>query len=159
MLVRGVPMLDHDAIAALIPHAGRMCLLARVLQWDANGIRCAAVSHRDADNPLREGKGLPAWAAIEYAAQAAAVHGGLLHPHSQPRAGVLAALRKVETQCEWLDQIDGELIIDATLLHSDAAGGIYRFQVNEDERLLIGGQFTLMYRESMPRDSIPVTVR
>ena len=45
--------LDHGDIAGLIPHAGRMCLLARVDAWDARTIRCTATSHADADHPLR----------------------------------------------------------------------------------------------------------
>ena len=150
MLARTQPALDRAAIAARIPHEGRMCLLERVLHWDANGIRCMALSHRDADNPLREAGGLPVWAAIEYAAQAVAVHGGLLQTHAEPRSGVLAALRNVEATCQWLDRIDGELIISAALLHSDAAGGIYRFQASADERVLISGQFTLMFRDLIP---------
>lgn len=150
MLTRTQRPLDRAAIAARIPHAGRMCLLERVLHWDSDSIRCAAISHRDADNPLRETEGLPVWAAIEYAAQAAAVHGGLLQSHLIPRAGVLAALRNVEVDanCAWLNLLDGELIISATLMHSDAAGGIYRFQASADEQVLISGQFTLMFREA-----------
>ena len=152
MLTRTQRPLDRAAIAARIPHAGRMCLLERVLHWDRDGIRCAAISHRDADNPLRETEGLPVWAAIEYAAQAAAVHGGLLqphpHPHPQPRTGVMAALRNVEARVQWLDDCEHELIITANLLHSDAAGGIYQFQASADEQVLISGQFTLMFREA-----------
>jgi predicted hotdog family 3-hydroxylacyl-ACP dehydratase len=138
-------MLDHAAIAARIPHTGRMCLLERVVVWDENGIRCAALSHRDADNPLRDAGGLRVWSGIEYAAQAAAVHGALLNANAKPRSGVLAALRNVHAACEWLDQIDGELMIDATLLHRDPAGGIYSFEVQADDKLLLSGQFTLMF--------------
>ena len=85
------------------------------------------------------------WAGIEYAAQAAAVHGALLQPQLAPRAGVLAALRNVGSACEWLDRIDGELMLGATLLHADAAGGIYGFEVYGSEVLLLSGQFTLMF--------------
>ena len=145
-----MPMLDRAAIAARIPHAGRMCLLDRVIRWDERDIRCAALSHRDADNPLREAGGLPVWAGIEYAAQAAAVHGALIHPRAAPRAGVLAALRNVTATCEWLDRIDAELMLDATLLHADAAGGIYGFKVYGSEVLLLSGQFTLMFAAEGP---------
>ena len=138
-------MLDHAAIAARIPHAGRMCLLDRVIRWDKHGVHCAAKSHRDTDNPLREATGLPVWAGIEYAAQAAAVHGALIHPHPAPRAGVLAALRNVNARCGRLDQIELELLLDATLLHSDPAGGIYGFEMRAGENLLLSGQFTLMF--------------
>lgn len=142
-------MLGRAAIAARIPHAGRMCLLERVLEWDDKGIRCAAQSHRDADNPLREPGGLPVWAGIEYAAQAAAVHGALVRAQAAPRAGLLGGLRNVLAACEWLDRIDGELIVAANLLHSDPAGAIYRFAAHAREReakdgLLLSGQFTLV---------------
>jgi predicted hotdog family 3-hydroxylacyl-ACP dehydratase len=151
MLISVLPVLDRAAIAARLPHAGRMCLLERVQFWDAGGIRCIAVSHRDADNPLRESGGLPVWAAIEYAAQAAAVHGSLLLAQSAPRGGVLAALRNVDANAEWLDRLDGDLQIGARLLHRDAAGGIYEFQAHVLERVLISGQFTLMFRDHAPR--------
>lgn len=150
----GSAVLDHAAIAARIPHAGRMCLLDRVIDWDERGIRCTALSHRARDNPLREAGGLPVWAGIEYAAQAAAVHGALIHPQSAPRAGVLAALRNVNAACEWLDRIDGELMLGTTLLHADAAGGIYRFEVYGSEILLLSGQFTLMLSTAV-QEGIP----
>ena len=151
-------MLDRAAIAARIPHAGRMCLLDRVLDWDPSGIRCAALSHRDADNPLREPAGLPVWAGIEYAAQAAAVHGALAGGQPAPRAGLLGALRNVQATCEWLDPIDGELIVAATLLHSDPAGAVYLFAVHArdrhaNERLLLKGQFTLMLLAELQGDT------
>lgn len=138
-------MLDHAAIAARIPHSGRMCLLDRVIHWDERGVRCAATSHRDTDNPLREATGLPVWAGIEYAAQAAAVHSALIHQRPAPRAGVLAALHNVNASCGRLDEIELELLLDATLLHSDPAGGIYAFEMRAGEDLLLRGQFTLMF--------------
>lgn len=139
-------MLDHAAIAERIPHSGRMCLLDRVIHWDARSVQCATSSHRDADNPLREATGLPVWAGIEYAAQAAAVHASLTQHHSSPRAGVLAALRGVTASCARLDEIEGELILDAELLHSDPAGGIFKFAVRSGGIALLSGQFTLMFR-------------
>lgn len=140
-------MLDRDAIACRIPHGGRMRLLARVERWDASGIDCRAVSHRDADNPLRVPGGLPAWAGIEYAAQAAAVHGSLLESRVTARGGVLAALKNVTARCRWLDQARDELHVSAALVHRDPAGGIYRFQVGDGQEVLLEGQFTLMFRE------------
>lgn len=138
-------MLDRAAIAARIPHTGKMCLLERVVAWDERNICCMASSHRDADNPLREANGLPVWAGIEYAAQVAAVHSALAKPQAAPRTGVLAALRNVSASCEWLDRIDGELMLSAKLLYPDAAGGIYSFEVRSGATLLLNGQFTLMF--------------
>lgn len=138
-------MLDRAGIAARIPHAGRMQLLDRVLAWDAQSIRCASLSHRDPGNPLREKGGLPVWSGVEYAAQAAAVHGALLAGASAPRAGVLAALKNLDSHGAWLHDVEGELQLLATLMHSDPKGAIYRFEVRSGEALLLSGQFTLMY--------------
>ena len=77
--------LDHDAIAARIPHAGPMCLLDQAVSWDESRIECTAFArpprHPDAAarsgpeasvaaHPLAQDGRLPATAAIEYAAQA-----------------------------------------------------------------------------------------
>ena len=137
--------LDHAAIAARIPHAGRMCLLDRVLQWGAHSICCSAASHRDNNNPLRESAGLAALAGIEYAAQAAAVHGALLLDETVPRSGVLAALKNVTTTRQWLHEIAVDIVIEANLLHSDPAGGVFAFAVLAGEARILSGQFTLMY--------------
>ena len=115
------PMLDRDAIAALIPHAGRMVLLERVIEWDARTIRCATRTHLDPANPLREPPGLPVWAGVEYAAQAAALHGSLLRGAATPRQGLLASVRDAQPYCERLDGIEGELLVHATLVHADPA--------------------------------------
>jgi len=144
-------MLGRAGIAARIPHAGAMCLLDRVIDWDGHHIQCEADRHRDADHPLRERGGLPVWAAIEYAAQAAAVHGALLLDTASPRAGVLGKLANVRPACEWLDRVASPLVIDATLLHSDRGGGIYAFEAHGDGAMLIGGRFTLMFPQGAPR--------
>ena len=122
-----------------------MCLLDRVLDWDARRIRCAAANHRAADHPLRECGGLSVWAGIEYAAQAAAVHGALLLDAGGPQAGVLGKVRNVRPGCEWLDRVASELVFSATLLHRDLSGGIYAFEVHGDGALLLQGQFTLLF--------------
>ncbi len=142
-------MLDRAGIAARLPHAGRMCLLEQVIFWDERSIRCRAVSHRDADNPLREAGGLAAFAVIEYAAQAAAVHGALLHGKAEPRSGVLASLKDVAAMRPWLHDLDEDLLIEATLLHSDPAGGIFDFNACAGTTQVLSGQFTLMYIETL----------
>ncbi len=125
-----------------------MCLLDRVVSWDASSIRCAALSHRDPANPLREAGGLPVWAGVEYAAQAAAVHGSLLLDEQAPRVGVLAKLRDAAPSCEHLDAVEEELLLEATLEHRDPAGAIYSFVVSAGARTLLAGQFTLMFAGS-----------
>lgn len=99
--------LTHDAIAALIPHSGAMCLLARLERWDARRIVCSATNHRDADHPLRTRRGLLAACAIEYAAQAMALHGALLGQAAGTQAtpGFLASARGVQLHVMRLDDL------------------------------------------------------
>jgi predicted hotdog family 3-hydroxylacyl-ACP dehydratase len=143
-------MLSRAGIAARIPHAGRMCLLDRVLEWDERHIRCGAQTHHEADHPLREDGGLPVWAGVEYAAQAAALHGALLLDAGPPRGGMLGKLRNVRPECEWLDRIASELVFTATLQHRDSSGGIYDFQAHGDGALLLQGRFTLLFTGAAP---------
>jgi predicted hotdog family 3-hydroxylacyl-ACP dehydratase len=70
--------LARDGIAARIPHRGDMCLLDRLERWDAQHLHASTARHADAANPLRTASGLMSANAIEFAAQAMALHGGLL---------------------------------------------------------------------------------
>lgn len=120
--------LSRTDIARLIPHAGPMCLLDGVLEWDASRIRCVSRSHRDAGNPLRVDGHLPALCGVEYAAQAMAVHGGLAGgARGKPRAGYLASLRDVACRRDRLDDLDGDLIVEAEHEAGDGNRVIYRF--------------------------------
>jgi hypothetical protein len=114
--------LDRDAIERLIPHRGPMCLLDRLESWDAARIVCFATNHRDPGHPLRTRSGLLASAAIEYAAQAMALHGALLGRAAgvEPSAGYLASARGVVLARWRLDDLptgrgdDGAANDDAT---------------------------------------------
>ena len=143
------PILDRAAIAARLPHAGRMVLLDSVLEWDARSIRCATRTHLDPANALREPAGLPVWAGIEYAAQAAAIHGSLLQGNAAPRRGFLASVRDALPFCEQLDGIEGELVVRATLAHADPAGAIYDFEILSATRVLLTGRAALRYAREL----------
>jgi len=131
--------LDHADIARRIPHAGRMCLLHEVRHWDAQQIEAHAISHRDADNPLRSAGGLGIAAGIEYAAQAMAMHGSLL-AQGTPRAGRLASARGVQCHVRWLDREPAELDITARRISGDDAGMVYDFEIRAAGRLLMNGR-------------------
>jgi len=67
---------EFPPIAALLPHAGPMRLLERVLAHDAEGTRCAVLPGRSA--LFRDAAGrVPCWVAIEVMAQCAAADGSL----------------------------------------------------------------------------------
>jgi len=128
-------------IAGLIPHSGAMCLLDGVLQWDANRILCMSRSHRAVDNPLRTGGRLRAVCGVEYAAQAMAVHGGLAGGiGGKPRAGYLASLRDVECRRGRLDDLEGDLVVEAEQVAGDGAHVIYRFRLRVGEVEVLSGQ-------------------
>jgi len=128
-------------IAGLIPHSGAMCLLDGVVQWDANSILCMSRSHRAVDNPLRTGGRLLAVCGIEYAAQAMAVHGGLAGKvGGRPRAGYLASLRDVECRRDRIDDLEGELVVEAEQVAADGAHVIYRFRLRVGEVDVLSGQ-------------------
>jgi predicted hotdog family 3-hydroxylacyl-ACP dehydratase len=99
--------LDHAGIEALIPHRGPMCLLDRMQAWTDAHIECVAVGHRDALHPLRTRSGLLASAAVEYAAQAAALHGALVARRGGVAAapGYLASARDVRLAVLRLDDL------------------------------------------------------
>ncbi len=138
-------MIEHQELCNLIPHGGCMCLLSRVLEWDSKTIHCEADNHNDPQNPLRSNNGLSALAAIEYGAQAMAVHGSLLDGGlTIGRKAYLAALREVEFRVDWLHEIKHPLSIRAERLLGDGNGMIYQFSVYALSELLVSGRLTAM---------------
>ena len=134
-------MISRDAIAAMIPHAGSMCLLDGVLAWDAGSIRCLSRSHRDRHNPLRVDEKLPALCGVEYAAQAMAIHGVLAgNVGKRPRLGYLASLREVHCSRTRLDDLEGELIVQAERLMGEKTHVIYSFDVRVGDVAVLRGR-------------------
>jgi len=130
--------LTRAGIAARIPHSGSMCLLDQLESWTAYAIHCTATSHANADNPLRTSSGLMATNAIEYAAQAMALHGGLLATEGEaPSAGFLASTRNVRLMVARLDDIAGALQVRAQRLSGDARQVLYEFSVTDATGALV----------------------
>ncbi len=139
-------LIAHDELASLIPHSGDMCLLDGVLAWDQDTITCQAISHRSAHNPLRCAQGLASLHAIEYGAQAVAVHGGLLARAAGHRLppGFLAAARNVKLHRDWLHDIEAPLTVEAQRLMADGGSFIYQFTVSSQGETLVSGRTTVM---------------
>ncbi|MGH8726705.1 MAG: 3-hydroxylacyl-ACP dehydratase [Burkholderiales bacterium] len=129
--------LTRSELAQLLPHDDAMCLLETVECWDEESILCRAISHRSRENPLRSNDELPAICAVEYAAQAMAVHGAL---NGGPRAGMLAALREVELFLHRLDDLNGDLVIHARKLIRDGDRLLYQFSVRCGDLSLVSGR-------------------
>jgi predicted hotdog family 3-hydroxylacyl-ACP dehydratase len=130
-----------EQLCQLLPHTDAMCLLHEVTAWDAERIACIAVSHNDPANPLRHNGRLPAHCAIEYAAQAMAVHGGLAaQSGSKPRVGFIGSVRDVKLYAQRLDDITEPLEIEAVKQLADANHSLYELRVCAAGRELMTGR-------------------
>jgi predicted hotdog family 3-hydroxylacyl-ACP dehydratase len=153
--------LNRDEIAARIPYAGRMVLLDDVSEWDDEHIVCRSAMHQDRSNPLLVAGQLSSVCAIEFAAQAMAVHGSLLvrrmppSPTSaltmKPRAGFLASVRNVQMEVARLDDVRGILTIEATRESGDDARVLYVFEVRAGNRMLVSGRAAVVLQMPEPR--------
>jgi len=139
-------------VGTLLPHAGAMVLLDRILDWDGAIISCAASSHRDGSNPLRHGERLPALSGVEYAAQAIAAHrvlAGGAGPVA-PLQGRLAAIRNLRLFVDRLDDVVGDVTVSAQTLLVDGGRAIYDFTIDAGNRRLLQGRATVVVLEPEP---------
>lgn len=139
-------MIDKAEIRSLVPHAGAMCLLDTVTAWDEQAIACLTETHRDPANPLRRQGRLSVVHAVEYGAQAAAIHGALCARNAGQTAppGYLAALRDVRWFAGELDTVAAPLEVAARLLLGEAGHCIYAIQVGGAGRLLAEARITIV---------------
>ena len=141
-------MLDRDAIAALIPHRGTMCLLERVIEWDKDRIVLTTATHRSPSNPLRLEGRLRAIHLCEYGAQAMAVHGGLCAQAEGRTAkpGFLVSLRDVRLHLDFIDQLDGDLQVTAQRLIETSGSWQYAFTIEHSATTLATGRAAVVAR-------------
>jgi len=141
--------INKAEIRTLIPHSGLMCLLDEITEWDDQSITCVSNTHRDPGNPLRRDGRLSAVHALEYGAQAAAVHGGLRARVTGATAapGYLAALRDGRLFVGSLDDIESALKVEALRLFGDGVNCVYECRVSARDRLLAEGRITIVERE------------
>ncbi|MET0089452.1 MAG: hypothetical protein ABW068_05410 [Candidatus Thiodiazotropha sp.] len=126
----------------LLPHAGDMCLLQEVLDWESQHIVCRTQTHRDPSHPLRSASGLASIHAAEYGAQAMALHGGLqaqAHGQTNP-GGYLVSLRGVKLHRNRLDDLEEALTVEARQLLADAGNMLYDFTVRTDTAVIAEGR-------------------
>jgi predicted hotdog family 3-hydroxylacyl-ACP dehydratase len=130
---------------AFVPHAGAMCLLERIVSASDSEIVCATFSHQSPDNPLRRGGKLAALHLAEYGAQTMAVHGGLQAADEAARGGMLVAIRDLRLRVERIDDIAGELMVQAVKMVAHAGGRIYSFTARVGELELATGRVSVMF--------------
>lgn len=139
-------MIGRDAILAMIPHQGSMCLWDAVTDWDDARIRLRSGGHRDPAHPLRSDGRLRAVHLCEYGAQAMAVHGGLRGAAAgdAPKVGFLVALRDVRLHVARIDDLPGDLEGEAELLADSATSQQYAFRLFHAGTLLAEGRAAVM---------------
>ncbi|WP_353398373.1 3-hydroxylacyl-ACP dehydratase [Hydrogenophaga sp. 5NK40-0174] len=125
-----------------------MCLLERVVDWSSDGLHAQSEGHVAADHPLRANDRLDAVHGIEYAAQAMAVHGGLLAEEAgadgPPRQGYLTSVRGVQFAVGRLDDLPGAIDVKVQRLSGDELNILYRFSLWHDGRELLSGRASVM---------------
>jgi predicted hotdog family 3-hydroxylacyl-ACP dehydratase len=140
-------MLEKHQIEGLLPHQGAMFLLERVTAYDRDKIVCTTRSHVSPTNPLRHDEQLPAHVAIEYAAQAAGIHGGLLNrdlfPDAPAQMGYLAVISNAEWKVERLDDLSEKLIIHALRTAVTPGGRAYRVRIEHAGTTIMNGDLVI----------------
>ena len=144
-------MIDKSEIRRLIPHSGPMCLLDGVVRWDDESIVCITNTHRDANNPLRRNGQLSAVHALEYGAQAVAIHGGLRARAAGTTAPpcYLAALRDAHLHVARLDDLASPLEVRAQRLFGEAGNTIYKCAISVGGISVAEGRVTIMLRPTL----------
>lgn len=133
-------------IEGLLPHAGCARMIERVLRWDAQEIHAATARHRSQDNPLRRDGRLAAVHLAEFAAQAMAIHGGLLDTAAgrEPQPALLVSVRDLELKLDHVDQLGGELEILARVLLASPGSWQYSFTVTHEGATIASGRIAAM---------------
>jgi predicted hotdog family 3-hydroxylacyl-ACP dehydratase len=122
-----------------------MCLLDGVARWNDASIECFAGSHRQPDNPLRQNGRLGAACAIEYGAQAMAIHGALAGiGQRDARPGYLVSVRALELHVARLDDIAEDLEVSAERLVAEQERVLYQFTVAAAGHTLCSGRATVV---------------
>jgi predicted hotdog family 3-hydroxylacyl-ACP dehydratase len=147
--------LNSVDIALRVPHKGSMCLLDSIRSWSEDAIFANAIISVK-NNPLMIQGKLDSTAAIEYAAQAMAVHGALLgelgaargQPQRKPLMGFLASVRNIVCHKPWLHDasnlLNNSLRINATRTAGTDSPVSYDFSVYAGEVICVSGKATVV---------------
>lgn len=154
--------LSRAEIERLLPQKAAMCLIDAALEVTADGILCLATVQRHG-HPLGEALGVPALHAVEYGAQAAALHRltcdeartvsgtvrgtvkGAARGTARETAsgGLLLNVRKLRCFVDYLDQLPQpcQILARCTMATSELAR--YEFEFCAGDLLAARGELTL----------------
>lgn len=125
-----------------------MCLLDSVETWDDTTISCRTSTHRDQRNPLRARGRLTVSAGLEYAAQAMGAHVGLVDGsrRNENQIGYVGGVRDVTFSVTRLDDLAGDLTVDATRMVEGESSYMYRFTVSHSGLAIIEGRASIFVK-------------
>ncbi len=135
-------VLGRREIERLLPQKAAMCLIDSVSAHEGSALLCLADAARD-DHPLRESEGVAVEHAIEYGAQAAALHRCLTSHQRSAAGGLLLQIRKAEFLVRWLDRLPQPLQISAHCLLASSEAANYRFEIRGGQTVAARGELTL----------------
>lgn len=137
-----------EEISRLLPHGESMCLLDSVEAWDDRTISCRTSTHRDQRNPLRFRGRLTASAGLEYAAQAMGAHVGLLDcdGRTDNQIGYVGSVRDVIFAVDRLDDLAGDLIVNARRMVEGDNSYMYSFTVTHSGCAIIEGRASIFVK-------------
>ena len=147
----------EQSLERLLPHAGRMRLIDRVVSHDNARIVCEADSHRAADHPLAIDGVLSIACGLEYGAQAMAIHGALLGGsvpdapgplESAARHGYLVAAFDLTWAAERLDRCATPLTIEAVREFGSDNQIAYRFELSAAGESIMRGRAAVVLSAS-----------
>lgn len=146
--MRGDVALLMTSIETLLPHAGRMRLIDRVVSYDEQSIVCESNSHCAPDHPLAEAGVLSIICGLEYGAQAMAIHGALLadlgSAGASRRPGFLVAASDLQWSVARLDKCAAPLVIKAFSEFRSDNQVSYRFEISASSRAVLGGRASVL---------------
>ena len=125
-------MSELPPIAELVPHAGPMLLLQRLLEWGDEYVVCEVQVRSDG---LFDSAGrVPAWLGMEYMAQAVAAFSGLQARREQEpvKLGFLLGSRRFETNVQDFTCGDVLLVTARCLVHGSSGMGAFECEVQGD---------------------------
>jgi len=137
-------LVTRERLEPLVPHAGAMLMIDGVKAYDDRSICCESLRHQAVDNPLRRDGKLSAHHGIEFAAQAAAVHGGLINDGKKAPLRALAAVRKASFSRPWIHDLPGRLEIAANLVMLDQRAAVYQSSLHHEGEEIASMRLTLM---------------
>ena len=142
--------MTKEDIGRLLPHGDSMRLLDYVEVWDETTIRCRTATHRHQQHPLRFRGRLTVSAGLEYAAQAMGTHVGLMSRGQRAEApiGYVGSVRDVMFSVSYLDDLAGDLTIEASRMAEGADSYMYRFTVSHCGSALIEGRAAIFIQST-----------